>query len=519
MLDFNRILLFVAFLSPLVVLARTWRRAALNRGWQGAAVVVLVVTALGWIVAPRAAGFIGGGAWLVLLLIPAAGLRKAAKLGAQHRYTSARRIVSLLRFVHPVAALRDERSLLVALEFAVDGRNDEALDILEKLARNETRAAVSANALIFRIRGDWDGLLGWCRKNLPLVALGRDPGLLPLYLRALGETGLRDELVLQFAGRAPALLASPATQATFDASLMVVLAFSGRTSALARLFKMRLRKMPRDAQEFWLATSESSRARLERLHATTADALLRADSLERLHRLEPPPALTPINEATVRRFERHAEARRGSLLAPSSGMPTLVVLIFIALNAAMFLAEIALGGATNLDTLHRLGALEPQRVLRRAEYWRLVSALFLHYGALHLAFNSYALYVLGPPLEGSIGRLRFAITYLAAGLGSSAGVVALWAAGWTQADFLVGASGSVMGIVGAWAGLLLRHRDAPMARRRLLSVGLIVVMQTAFDFYTPQVSMAAHLCGLLSGLIIGLVVAPPRKALSETAAL
>ena len=82
--------------------------------------------------------------------------------------------------------------------------------------------------------------------------------------------------------------------------------------------------------------------------------------------------------------------------------------------------------------------------------------------------------------------------------------------GWTKPELLVGASGAVMGIVGTWAGLLLRHHHLPMARRYLRSIGLIVLIQTAFDFFTPQVSMAAHLCGLASGLLLGLVVAPLR---------
>jgi rhomboid protease GluP len=111
-------------------------------------------------------------------------------------------------------------------------------------------------------------------------------------------------------------------------------------------------------------------------------------------------------------------------------------------------------------------------------------------------------------LEASIGAVRFAICYVVAGLGSSLGVVILWRLGWTQADSLVGASGCVMGVVGAWAGLLLRHRHAPMARQRLTNIAVIVALQTAFDLCTPQVSMAAHLSGLVTGLLVGLALAP-----------
>jgi rhomboid protease GluP len=65
-----------------------------------------------------------------------------------------------------------------------------------------------------------------------------------------------------------------------------------------------------------------------------------------------------------------------------------------------------------------------------------------------------------------------------------------------------------MGIVGAWAGFLVRHRHTPQARQRLANVGMIVAIQIAFDLSTPQVSMAAHLCGLIAGFFLGLILAP-----------
>jgi len=65
-----------------------------------------------------------------------------------------------------------------------------------------------------------------------------------------------------------------------------------------------------------------------------------------------------------------------------------------------------------------------------------------------------------------------------------------------------------MGIVGTWAGFLVRHRHAPQAKQRLGNVVMIIVIQVAFDLSTPQVSMAAHLCGLIAGFFLGLILAP-----------
>jgi rhomboid protease GluP len=143
----------------------------------------------------------------------------------------------------------------------------------------------------------------------------------------------------------------------------------------------------------------------------------------------------------------------------------------------------------------------------QGEYWRLFTALFLHGGFLHLGFNLFALYILGPPLERAIGTTRFAACYLISGIASSAGVIALTEIGLVQVAQVIGASGCIMGIVGAWAGFLLRNRHAPLAKQRLANIALIVAIQIAFDLSTPQVSMAAHMCGLVAGFFLGLILA------------
>jgi len=113
--------------------------------------------------------------------------------------------------------------------------------------------------------------------------------------------------------------------------------------------------------------------------------------------------------------------------------------------------------------------------------------------------------------------VRFAACYLIAGLGSTIGVVALTLLKIVRPTELIGASGCVMGIVGAWAGFLLRHRHIWQAKQRLLNILLIIVIQIVFDISTPQVSTSAHLCGLVTGFVIGLAVAPKGTLLSQSA--
>ena len=183
-------------------------------------------------------------------------------------------------------------------------------------------------------------------------------------------------------------------------------------------------------------------------------------------------------------------------------------MILILLNAGVFIFEISFGNWTDPEVLHQLGALEPYAVVVEGQSWRLFTALFLHAGFVHLLFNLFALYVLGPPLERSIGTIRFVACYLVSGLASGVGVIALTLIRLVHPAQLIGASGCIMGIVGAWAGFLIRHRHAPLAKQRLANVVMIVAIQSAFDLSTPQVSMAAHMCGLVAGFSLGLVLAP-----------
>jgi rhomboid protease GluP len=514
-LDLNHILLFIACISPLLQLAQTWRGGGLFRGWRVASFVVLLVTGVAWIIKPDAAGFVGGGAWFALLLIPAIGLRKIAELSGQQRYAFAGSLARSLCFFHPAGPLRGQAQLFRAMTLAQAGDLASALALLAPLRNNETNVGRQAMAQSFRLRGEWISLVEWARRELPPAIRASDFALIPVYLRALGETGARDELLLEFATMATV---NPAELPgwSYQLSLLIVLAFSGRLGSAAS--HRSAQKLSRDLREFWLGSSElasgdlsAGRARLERLRSITTDHLLQTEIGRRLddQRAAAVP-LSPRGLALLRRIEE--SDRPASTAFGSDGRrPTRAVLIFIALNLAMFLAELTLGGSTNSLTLHRLGALEPWAVRFEGEYWRLLTSLFLHYGPLHLIFNLYALFIIGPGLERALGSMRFAFCYLLSGLGSSAGVLLLRFFEFTRPEQLVGASGCVMGVVGAWAGFLLRHRSEPMAGRRLKNIVLIVGVQTAFDVATPQVSMAAHLGGLATGVALGLLVRRRRS--------
>jgi rhomboid protease GluP len=517
-IDLNHILLFIACVSPLILLAQTWRRRGLNRAWRLASLAVLVVAGVAWLVTPDTAGFIGGGAWLALLVVPAVGVRKTAELASAQRYAFAGRLARALLFLHPASALRAQAELLHALDLAKQGNFPAALVLLAPLRNNHTNTGRQATAQSFRLRGEWINLAGWVRSEVPPPIRRNDFALMPIYFRALGEAGARDELVLEFA--TVLTTTNPVQQPAWSyySSLLTVLAFCGR---LPNGTDLRiLRKFPRDLREFWIGTSEfasgeisAGHARLEKLRTVTRDQLLRAEIAQRLGAAsaiaEAP--LAPPSVALLHRIEQTDRPPTGAFGSETT-RPTMAVVIFIALNIAMFMAELKLGGSTSPLTLHRLGALEPWAVRYGGEYWRLLTSLFLHYGPLHLIFNLYALLVIGPGLERAIGSFRFATFYLLSGLGSSVGVLLSRFFDFNRPEQLVGASGCVLGIVGVWAGFLLHHRHQPLAGRRLKNILLIVVIQTVFDLSTPQISMAAHLSGLMTGLALGLLMGPRSDA-------
>ncbi len=517
MLDLNHILLFIAVVSPLILLARIARlRNARNRGWRIAAVIVLAVCALAWVLVPSVAGFIGGIFWSLLLLAPSLAERRIDDLLLAQQFSRARRLALVRHFLHPWNDSPHRPSLLRCLELAGAGRLDRALDQLARERDEVTPAGRFATALTFALTENWPGLVQWCRHDLSLTA---NPAVFALYLRALGETGALDDLVFELTSHAPSGEVQASAGGAFNYHLALALAFSGQTALLVRQLADRLRQMPAELQQFWLATSEwaegkreAAHMRLERLGAATRDAVLRR-SIER--RLASEPRARPLSPSTEALLDRVVTATSAAQQAEkrqrAGGTPAVWALIL--LNLAMFGVELLLGGATNVQTLHLLGALEPNAVIIRHEYWRLLTALFLHFGALHVLFNLYALYLLGPELERIIGSLRFTISYLIAGLGSSAGVVLLNAIHLTNADLLVGASGCVMGIIGVSAGLLLRHRQSPLAGRRLRNIIVIVALQTAFDLTTPQVSLAAHLSGFITGLGIGVLLSTRQHRL------
>jgi membrane associated rhomboid family serine protease len=126
------------------------------------------------------------------------------------------------------------------------------------------------------------------------------------------------------------------------------------------------------------------------------------------------------------------------------------------------------------------------------QWWRLVTSGFLHLGPLHVAFNMFALWVIGRDLELVLGRLRFVVLYGVSLLGGSAAIVLLGDPGRPVA----GASGAVFGLMGALAVVIRRVRLSPGP------VLITIVINIVLTFTIPGLSVLGHLGGLLVGALV-----------------
>jgi membrane associated rhomboid family serine protease len=200
-----------------------------------------------------------------------------------------------------------------------------------------------------------------------------------------------------------------------------------------------------------------------------------------------------------------------------SGDTSRVSIALIGLNLAVFVLGLLVGQVElRLRFANVAGPLllEPGDLagVAAGEYYRLVTAAFLHAGLLHLAMNMFALASLGPVLESALGRVRFLALYLLSALGGS--TLSFLVA--EQTTFGVGASGAIFGLFGAFYVVARRLGGDTRSILTLLVVNLVIT------FAIPIIDWRAHLGGLVTGALVAsaLAYAPrgPRRSTVQAAA-
>lgn len=187
-----------------------------------------------------------------------------------------------------------------------------------------------------------------------------------------------------------------------------------------------------------------------------------------------------------------------SLITPSEGyfVTPIIVILNILVFAVMAITGVHLLMPSNESLL--LWGANFRPVTIEGEWWRLFTSTFLHIGIFHLLMNMYALVYIGLLLEPYLGRTRFLSAYLIAGISGS--VASIF---WNDLTISAGASGAIFGMYGVFVALLTTKLIEKSARKSLLiSIGVFVFYNLA-NGLKGGIDNAAHIGGLLSGLVIG----------------
>jgi membrane associated rhomboid family serine protease len=222
-------------------------------------------------------------------------------------------------------------------------------------------------------------------------------------------------------------------------------------------------------------------------------------------------------QRAVRRVQRPL-ARRGVVVRRGDPIMTRIL---VALNVVVYLITVAQGSGINSpggSLFDKWALIGPRGFLdghlvngvANGDWWRLITAAFLHASLLHIAFNMLALWWLGAPVELALGRWRCLLVYIVSGLAGSAGALVV-----DPRSVTVGASGAIFGLLGA--GLILEWRATGSITGNYLT---LIIINLAISFAVPGISIGGHIGGLLGGaLATAALIAPRPRGLSHASAI
>lgn len=186
-----------------------------------------------------------------------------------------------------------------------------------------------------------------------------------------------------------------------------------------------------------------------------------------------------------------------------------VTALLILLNTLIFLVVEFTGGSENGQHMLECGAAYAPLIIEQGQWYRMITSMFLHFGAPHLINNMLVLFVLGQRLEPVAGKVKFLLIYLLGGLGGNL-ISLFWDMRTGNTALSAGASGAVFAVMGGMIYVIIRHRGrvADLSMKQML---LMAAFSLYFGFASGGVDNAAHAGGLLCGFLIAVIVYHPRK--------
>ena len=176
--------------------------------------------------------------------------------------------------------------------------------------------------------------------------------------------------------------------------------------------------------------------------------------------------------------------------------------VFLAVNISIFLLMAFAGGTT--DVLMAFGMKSNAEIDQGRQIWRFVTPIFIHIGLLHLFFNSYALWIVGPQVEKLYGSATYVILYVLTGIAGVAGSYIYHP--YTPS---AGASGAIFGLFGVLLVFGIRYRKSvPPAFKKAVGAGVlpVIVINLIIGFTIPAIDNSAHISGLLAGGVLAAVL-------------
>jgi membrane associated rhomboid family serine protease len=194
-----------------------------------------------------------------------------------------------------------------------------------------------------------------------------------------------------------------------------------------------------------------------------------------------------------RKTVRQGRTIYGGRLYPTKSRLGPVTTTLIAVNVVLFIAtsagglNFASGGGTS-SLFVRLALIPP--AVGHGQWYRIVSSMFLHFNVLHIAFNMYALFLIGPPLEVALGRVRYLTLYFLAGIGGS--VLSL--INGPIASEAAGASGAIFGLFAAF--YIVARRQGWQTNGIVITIAINLALSFSFS---NEIDWRGHVGGLIVG--------------------
>lgn len=504
----NNLLLWVVCFSCLAFIFRLVRVGQRqNQSWILTAGTIIVIALLSSVLIPLVAGWVSVACWLLLIVLPLLGFNRVNQLVYRQEYHQAYRLAQVLRWLHPTTAWQEQPKILYALWLGQQGNFAQASQILNRYRNTATSLSRHATVVLYWMEANWDECRRWF-EQLPIRILQQESHLIPYYLRALGETGDLNRLV-QEAFALKKILKRTNQTLTLDLVDLLVFTFCGQSQPVHRLLDPNSSLYSPEIAQFWKLTlllvkgQSCARHQLIALKSQAGSVLQNAINWRLSHPPVPPEAiLTPATEqlliAMKLEFAQRCRNRATFRVDRVRAYGTYGILI---LNVTIFVLELTLGGSTDGETLDFLGGLLINKVWA-GEWWRVVTANFLHFGVGHLGMNMLGLWVIGPLVEHALGVAGFFLCYGVSGIGTM--VLITYLRLLPPDALLVGASAAIMGLVGAIAAVFLKtwqQDKSPLSLKRLRFIIFLIGLQFVLDWIIPEVSFLAHALGVFLGFV------------------